>query len=539
MVQEYKNSRDVRQMAGPIITFKPSILIAILASIVWMEKSLGASPPDTPLLKVPVETIRDKIRGGLLGQMLGNLNGLPHENTYIDEPGEVKSYTPALPNGAWTDDDTDFEWVYIIEMQRKRNAFLTNDEIFSLWKERINQRIWCSNRYARYLMDIDIKPPLTGAVSLNPWAEFNISGQFLSETFGLIAPAMPQTAAKIGLNYTTVAISGEPAQTTQLFTAMIATAFIENDIDKVLAAGYAALDSTSNTLKIFKDIKKWHRQYSHDWKETRRLLKEKYTQEGGRMRDWNGTELNTGSIIAALLYGEGDFAETVKLAFNFGWDADCNAATVGTILGVMTGYRAMLSERKIGRMNNRTVEGWMIVDRYRNTTRDNMPMDETITSFADRIIDLFEMVNENNGGRRTLIDQTMMYEIPQEKPAPIIAISSAEDQKARIVKEFEQEIVNGIVTGNRQEKARAVFMAVNLGLNKDLVKKYPKQWKEAVFDLSGYWKIMNNIFFGDFKALDRVKDKFVAAGFNVPIRKYTDSELYNDKAVWKNPSGLY
>src|SRR5690606_37699778 len=83
-----------------------------------------------------------------------------------------------------------------------------------------NRRIWCANRYARHLMDLDLMPPLTGNVLLNPWADFNISGQFLSETFGLLAPAMPQTAARIGLHYTQVAIDGEPAQTTQMFTAM-------------------------------------------------------------------------------------------------------------------------------------------------------------------------------------------------------------------------------------------------------------------------------------------------------------------------------
>ena len=91
------------------------------------------------------------------------------------------------------------------------------------------------------------------------------------------------------------------------------------------------------------------------------------------MRDRNGYELNTGSIIAALLYGEGDFVKTLIAAFNFGWDADCNAATAGTILGVMKGYRWMLAQ------------GWPIVDRYKNTTRENMPADETITSFADRL----------------------------------------------------------------------------------------------------------------------------------------------------------
>jgi len=61
-------------------------------------------------------------------------------------------------------------------------------------------------------MDVGIKPPLTGRIAVNPWSVFNISGQFVCEAFGLIAPGMPQTASKIGLHYTHVTIDGEPAQ---------------------------------------------------------------------------------------------------------------------------------------------------------------------------------------------------------------------------------------------------------------------------------------------------------------------------------------
>ena len=73
--------------------------------------------------------------------------------------------------------------------------------------------------------DFGFEPPFTGSTALNPWAEFNISGQFLCESFGLISPTMPQTASRIGLHYTRVAIDDEPAQATQLFCTMIALAF--------------------------------------------------------------------------------------------------------------------------------------------------------------------------------------------------------------------------------------------------------------------------------------------------------------------------
>ena len=485
---------------------------------------------DEQSLQIPVETVVDKIRGGLLGQILGNLNGIPHEMKYIEEPGNVKNYIPSLPTGAWTDDDTDFEWVYILEMQKSRNVFLSPDEISTFWKERINRGIWCSNRYARYLMDVGLKPPYTGYVSLNPWSEFNVAGQFLSETFGLIAPAMPQTAANIGLNYTTVSIDGEPAQTTQLYTTMIAMAFIESDIHKILDLGIAALDPDSRTLRVVNDVRRWHSQHPENWKETRRLLRDKYTIEGGGMRDRNGTDLNNGAIIASLLYGDGDFPETLKLAFNMGWDADCNAATVGTILGVIYGYSKMM------------YTGWQIIDLYKNTTRDNMPMNETVTSFADRIVELFEMVNEANGGKKVVSNQKLVYDIPMENPASVKRLISVENQKQQLKDEHEQAIINFISNGSREEKARAAYMAVCFDLAADLNKKYPRQWKEACLALSGYWKIMAVIFQDSdrpFNGLARMGEKFKAAGFKSPTRRFTERELYEDRNFWKDPAGLY
>ena len=482
---------------------------------------------------LPAEVVIDKIRGGLLGQNLGVLNGLPHEMSYINEPGNVKNYVPSLPEGAWTNDDTDFEWVYIYEMQKNRNAFLSYETIFNFWKERINRGVFCSNRFARYIMDLGIMPPFTGYTSFNPWAEFNMSGQFLCETYGLVAPGMPQTASRIGLNYTRVAINNEPAQTTQLFTTMISVAFLENDVNKILEAGVAALDDKSIILEIINDIKKWHTQFPDDWRETRRLLKEKYSLEGGKTRDRNGHELNAGATIAALLYGKGDFAESVKLAWNFGWDADCTAATVGTILGVTSGYRKMLNK------NDEYNPDWLIVDRYKNTSRDNMPMDETMTSFADRIIELFEMVNESNGGKKMVVDNKVVYQIPVEQPAVITWLSSADEQKMQLKKEFETLVIKNIASSDREERARAAYMAVCLDMNAEMAKRNPKQWKAACYDLSGYWKIMNNIFYGDFQSLKLFAKKFEMAGFKIPPRQYSANEIYGDEIFWKDPVGLY
>ena len=84
----------------------------LLYHLIVYGVSVFVSTLGAQIIEIPADVLRDKIRGGLLGQMIGNLNGIPHEMDYIEQPGNIKEYIPSLPEGARTDDDTDFEWVY-------------------------------------------------------------------------------------------------------------------------------------------------------------------------------------------------------------------------------------------------------------------------------------------------------------------------------------------------------------------------------------------------------------------------------------------
>jgi hypothetical protein len=445
----------------------------------------------TALVAAPVpDAVRDKIRGGLLGQILGDLDGLKHEMKYIAEPGNVSAYTPALETGAWTDDDTDIEWIYVVEMERSRTLLLTPERIGELWKSHINRRIWCSNLYVRQLLDLGLDPPLTGQVQLNPWADFNLSGQFLSETWGLIAPGRPRVAARLAHHYTRVAIDLEPAQAAQMFAAMIATAFVTDDMGKVLDAGAAAADPKSIMRRILTDVRRWHRENPADWRATRRLIQQTYGRHNGAMRDRNGVELNGGSTVAALLYGGGDFVETLRHAFNFGWDADNNAATSGAIVGVMKG------ERWIKR------QGWAIRDVFRNTSRDNMPRDETITKFGDRLIALAGLVSGDTPAGST--------------PLPDPARQAAE-LRAKLGAEIERDVAAG---DNEQFMARAAYLAISLELAAELKRRDPERWTKAVAALERYPRVLQALFYySDIPGAEPLRRKMVEAGVKPPAGK--------------------
>ncbi|WP_456332305.1 ADP-ribosylglycohydrolase family protein [Fervidibacter sacchari] len=437
---------------------------------------------DQKRITLPAKVIEDKIRGGLVGQLLGNLNGLPHEFKYLDEPGDVRDYLPALPQGAWTDDDTDIEWVYVLQMQKQHTLFVPHREIPRLWQSHINRRIWSSNLYARQLMDLGIEPPDTGLPVLNPWAEFNIAGQFCSETFGLISPALPQTAAKIGCHYTSVVVSGEPLQATQLFTAMIATAFITDDLQVILDAGEKACDPKSRMLRVVQQVRSWHQQYPNDWRSTRLKIKETYDIFGKSHRGRNGYEINTACVIAALLYGEGDFVRSLTMAFNFGWDADCNAATVGTILGVCKGWNWMQKQ------------GWNIQDIYRNTTREGMPQDETITRFGDRLIELAQMVVTQAGGHYD--KRAAVYHIPHQQPCCVHPLAEDERRIHQLAETYSPErLLEDLCAADERTRARAAYLAIALGYSADLRKRYRQIWEDGLAALEKFPKVVQAIYY--------------------------------------------
>jgi L-cystine uptake protein TcyP (sodium:dicarboxylate symporter family) len=57
--------------------------IFLILFIAFISSSSYASKP----LKIKVSDLKDKIAGAWIGQMIGNIYGLPHENKYVTAPG--------------------------------------------------------------------------------------------------------------------------------------------------------------------------------------------------------------------------------------------------------------------------------------------------------------------------------------------------------------------------------------------------------------------------------------------------------------------
>jgi hypothetical protein len=256
-------------------------------------------------------------------------------------------------------------------------------------------------------------------------------------------------------------------------------------------------------------VRAWRQQNPEDWRATRKLLKEKYTKFNGATRDRNGHELNTGSVIGGLLYGQGDFVKTAIAAFNFGWDADNNAATACTVVGVLKGWRWM------------TAQGWNIKDRFRNTTRDEMPADETLTSFGDRLVELAELVITEQGGKKTTKDGKAVYQIAVQKAANVEPLENVEEQFRKWQAELKDSIETGVTRGaTAQERARAAYLAICLDQAPALREKHPEAWAKALEALAGFPKVVGVLFFeSDTPAGSKLRERALAAGLKKPEKK--------------------
>ena len=145
-------------------------LTAALAALLLTSGMAGAAE------KISKETLRDKIAGAWIGQMVGNIYGLPFENKFVDQPASESrfpfGYTKNLDKlaktgGAFSDDDTDVEYIYLMLME-KYGIEPTYANMRDGWMYHIRDRVWLANRAALGAMHLGFTPPFTGRKDINP-----------------------------------------------------------------------------------------------------------------------------------------------------------------------------------------------------------------------------------------------------------------------------------------------------------------------------------------------------------------------------------
>ncbi len=292
----------------------------------------------------------NKIYGGFLGMNVGIRLGAPVEptiwtyerikNTYGDITGYVKDYI----NFA-ADDDANGPVYFLRSLYDDAKIdTLTPEHVAKAWlnytREGIGMFWWggygVSTEHTAYLnLKNGVKAPMSGSIEQNGkiLAE-QIGGQIFIDTWGLVNPNNPKKAADFGEAAARVSHDGEGVLGARFFCAAISHAFVCSDIEEIIHVGLSQIPKESLYNKVSEAVINFYKENPHDFRACYKMLD----------RDWGYDKYkgnchiipNAGVCILSMLYGKGDFNRTVEIATMCGWDTDCNAGNVGTVLGVMT-----------------------------------------------------------------------------------------------------------------------------------------------------------------------------------------------------------
>lgn len=362
-------------------------------------------------LLVSREELRDRVYGGWAGTLIGGIEGLVHEFKYNEEPAAALPDFDFLPGGARTDDDNDFEWTHLWFADREGTLKLPYERLAAIWRANMNTGLWVANKRARELMEQGMVPPDTGSQANNEHAWYNLSGQFCVESYGLIAPGMPRAAADLGLHYARIAVSGEPLQAAQYWTSLISLNTAgTTDLRATMHAALGAVDARSAMAEVVADACAAFDAHRDDWRAARAAIHAKW--HGQRKWGYNSTPLNGAAVCLALLYGGCEFYPTLRYAMALGYDADCNAATAGTVVGARLGWRHIVA-----------LPRFKMPDRFVNQTRPQLPAVCAVSEQVDLMMRLAERVIVAEGGAPDLVDGRPGWRIRVQEPAMLQPLS--------------------------------------------------------------------------------------------------------------------
>ncbi|QNL52614.1 ADP-ribosylglycohydrolase family protein [Olivibacter sp. SDN3] len=299
-------------------------------------------------LQLSHEVLKDKIRGGWAGQTIGVSFGGPTEfkynGTFIQDyksiewnAGHMKKLMTEWPD-LYDDIYMDLTFVDIIE----RLGIDAPVDSFANAFAYAGYNLWHANQAARFNILNGIEAPASGHWRNNPHAD-DIDYQIEADFAGLMNPGMPNSASQISDKVGHIMNYGDGWYGGVYVGAMYSLAFLYDDIEKIVGEALKTIPAESDFHQCISDVIHWHQQYPGDWKQTWFEIQKKWTEEvgcpEGVFLPFNiDAKVNAAYVVLGLLYGDGDFTQTLEIATRAGQDSDCNPATAGGILGTLFGY---------------------------------------------------------------------------------------------------------------------------------------------------------------------------------------------------------
>lgn len=379
----------------------------------WEEpddlESITATLPEVP---APTTFDRaafpDRIHAAWLGRISGCNVGkplewgdhwtVPHIEDYLRRAGAypLDGYVPVLDpmppqfelNDSWVhsargrvrgsarDDDIDYT-ILALHLLETFGPTLDPAAVGRAWTELIPLRQTYTAERAAYInLTNGLRPPATARFR-NPYREW-IGAQIRADMHGYVHPGDPWAAARSAFQDASLSHTGNGVYGAMWAAALVAASFAAPDARTALEVSLGVVPPRSRLADAVRSVIAM-RDDGLDFGAARARIGERY----GRYH-WVHTINNAAIVTLGLLWGDGDFMTAVGRTVMSGLDTDSDAATVGSVMGVLVGT-AELPAQLIGPLGDRTRSALFGFDESR------------ISALADRTIALEQRLREAVG----------------------------------------------------------------------------------------------------------------------------------------------
>lgn len=239
-------------------------------------------------------------------------------------------------DGMPIDDDTNYV-ILAQEIIQEYGKNFTPYDVAKAWLHYQNKDSYCTAERVAYCNFVKGFAPPESAIYKNPYREW-IGAQIRGDYFGYINPGNPEVAAEMAWRDASISHVKNGIYGEMFVAAMLAIAATTSNIEDIILGGLAEIPSTSrlheNVMSVVKAFKTGiSKQKCFDMIHNKY---DEYTGHGGCH-----TISNAMIVTAALLYGKGNYGDSVCMAVETGFDTDCNGATVGSVLGMANGIQSI------------------------------------------------------------------------------------------------------------------------------------------------------------------------------------------------------
>ncbi len=234
--------------------------------------------------------------------------------------------------GLQEDDDINYT-VLALKLVSGSGRGFDSEQLALEWLNSLPLLRTCTAERAAYLNLARLIPPPESAVFANPYREW-IGAQIRADLYGYINPGRPREAAEMAWRDARVSHVKNGIYGAMFAAAMIAAAFVTSDPGQIVAAGMAQIPACSRLHEALEELLAGWRAKQPLAAFQERFYK-KYDEANPHI--WCHTIPNALIVAAGVLYHGMDFTASIGFGVTSGFDTDCNAATIGSILGAALG----------------------------------------------------------------------------------------------------------------------------------------------------------------------------------------------------------